>query len=92
MIKYVFDWYKLYDPIVFVYHKAVHVVAGALIGYLGCLNQTPITGIVLVLICAIGKELADEYQSHAPFYAHTLDVIITVLGGLLGVLVYALSS
>ncbi len=85
MFTYLQLWYNLYPSFaVFFGHKITHVAAGALVAGLGSYFHYPVTGLIICLVLAIGKEVADELQSPVFLMAHVFDVIVTCLGGLLG--------
>lgn len=98
LFKAISEWYEAYPSAwVFAYHKFTHIVVGGLIGAVGMFAGYPIIGMLIVLGVAIAKEVSDRqssydfaansYQYDAPLASHILDVIVTTLGGLLGVLV-----
>lgn len=90
-------WYKLYTPFQFIYHKLTHIVVGGMAGYVTVKLGYPFMAIYLVLALAVGKEVVDHFKSYdpdsdsykydAPLSAHVLDVLVTCLGGVLGVII-----
>ncbi len=98
LVQIVKDWYKLYPTAqVFMYHKLIHIIFGLGVGWSITALGFPILAMLLVVSGAIVKEISDHYRSYdeqsqsyiydAPLSAHILDVIVTVLGGMLGVLI-----
>lgn len=88
MLNLIVSWYKAYGtPQNFLLHKATHVACGLVLSIVCCLLGYPLTGLSLVLVLAIGKEVVDEYQYHMLLSYHVFDVIVTVCGGLLGLLI-----
>lgn len=101
MSNFISDWYNAYPSLwVFTYHKLTHIAVGAAIGAIGYAVDHTYIGLGLVLFVAVGKEIADHrasfdrqsnsYQYDAPLSWHALDVIVTFLGGLSGVLIASL--
>ncbi len=96
-MNYIIEWYKLYpNAMVFIGHKGTHLGVGALIAFIIMHFSVPIA-IVLVMVAGIGKEISDrsqsydstapkgeEYRYDAPLSAHVLDVIVTTIGGAIG--------
>lgn len=73
-------------------HKIFHILAGGLVGLTAYFSLA--VAIVLVLTVAIGKEVHDHYvtsdlegKSYIPMSYHVLDVIVTCLGGVVGILI-----
>lgn len=89
MLQIIKDWYNLYGTLGnFLIHKVTHVIVGALLGLTS--HFSLVIAIILVLVAAIGKEIADHIKSgetDAPLSAHVLDVIVTCLGGVIGILI-----
>jgi VanZ family protein len=98
-------WVTQYDHIdTFYAHKTVHVLAGLILGLLVVKSTMhtldPTIGIVVAILsvtaCAIAKEIFDHIQTKGPYQAttssHIIDVIVTVLGGVLGIVVALLIS
>lgn len=86
-------WYSLYHTFEnFMVHKVMHFVVGGLLGLTA--HVSLIVAIVLVLFAAIGKEVYDYKELKKDptnplneLKYHTLDVIVTCLGGVVGILV-----
>ena len=61
--------------------KIYHLVAGFIISLIfGLIN--PVLGLILAIIAGVGKEIYDKYIKKSVI--DPLDVIATVLGGVLG--------
>lgn len=81
----VVEWFNQYTLKDFLIHKLTHVATGFAVA-LGVSYFSHIVALLAVLAIAVGKEVADEYQSPAKIEYHILDVLVTMLGGVLGVL------
>jgi glycopeptide antibiotics resistance protein len=82
------------SPMQFIGHKSVHVFSGMAIGLVVNFILDPVLALAIVLIVAIIKELVDDYMTAGPYqepmYSNILDIIVTGLGGLIGILIYHL--
>jgi len=99
MFEIIINWYKLYSSVwVFLFHKIIHIVTGLAIAFIASYGlHMPTLGMVLVLAVAIIKEVYDHitsfdemsqsYQYDAPLSAHMLDVMVTVFGGIVGLVI-----
>lgn len=87
MFQAIKDWYNLYTPGQFIYHKCFHIVAGfAASGVVSLLTRHVGAGIATACVLGILKEVYDHSVSganDAPTSAHVFDVIVTTLGGCL---------
>lgn len=92
MFESVYNWYKIYpSTTVFLQHKLTHVAWGVLWGAVFTYFGYWYIGAGFVLITGIGKEIADEYQDGADnaqtTSMHVLDVLVTCLGGVVGIVI-----
>lgn len=89
MLTLVKQWVEAYKPLrVFIGHKSIHIGVGMgvmlIVSYIGNLE-----GLLACLIIAIGKEVADRYKmkkanSVMPLSFSMFDVLVTMVGGVLG--------
>lgn len=101
MFQMIKDWYNAYKPATtFFGHKITHVFGCMLVGVVAT-QVNVLLALIICPILAIGKEVSDHYRSFdssadkskgedpyryaPPLSFHVLDVIITVLGGLVGI-------
>lgn len=95
MISLLKAWFNLYsnwDD--FLSHKTVHFIFGFCVGSFSTLIHHRVVGMIFVLICGILKEIFDHYEllkdptnTSDQLKFHILDVIVTVLGGVFGLLI-----
>lgn len=91
IINMLYNWYKAYPSMwVFLFHKLTHIAWGVLLGW-GLSYISIKIALATVAITAIAKEVDDRAKSEPgtiPLYYHVLDILVTIGGGILGVLLF----
>lgn len=92
MLKSLKDWYNSYGSLeLFLEHKLTHFIAGYFFSTLILIlsHRSP-KGILIALLgtllLAVGKEIADHIESEETISSSIYDVIVTVLGSVLAVM------
>lgn len=75
-------WHNQYnDTTVFLGHKITHLIVGAAVAAgVVALGFSAATAVLAVLLVGVGKEIVDENNQHSRLDFHVMDVLVTVLG------------
>lgn len=96
-MKTLIDWYKLYpNAHLFLLHRILYIGEGVFFGVSAKYLGFPITGMIILFLYSVYKEILEHhelfystkinYKYKATFISHMLDIILSMVGGLIGLI------